>query len=112
MNLTLWVYLFTVGANGLHPKTKNIKILNGNGGLVPPQLSVPVIKGVQKEGSATQGEEKSDSIVVGDTALDGPGVFVRAPWYEWRLEVHVQGQMRRLDSGLLQLRNFPTALTI
>ena len=56
-----------------------------------PQLGIP-IQGVQDEGQVgVRVEEPSDAMILGAAEFQGPRIFVNAPMYEWRLEVHVQG---------------------
>ena len=37
-------------------------------------------------------QEPSEVVVMHETAIEGPRIFVHAPRYKWRLEVRVQGQ--------------------
>ena len=70
-------------------------MLNGNSGseIVPhPHTGVPDLQGVQSEVQARIVVEKpSEAIMPSVIELQGPQIFVNTPWYEWHLEVHVQG---------------------
>ena len=68
-------------------------MLNGNGGsaIVPhPQLGVPDIQGVQREGQV-EGlvEELAEVGAPSAVEFQGPRIFVHAPHYEWHPEVHI-----------------------
>ena len=69
------------------------EMLNGNDGteLVPQPWPGMPIQGVQEEDQVgLRVEEPSDVVIPSATEFQGPRIFVNAPQYEWRPEVHVQ----------------------
>lgn len=72
--------------------------MNGNVKPVSPYPSIPLLEGVSGEGQAEHVEEPSDVVVIGDAAFNEPTIFIHAPRFEWRPEVHVQEQ----DEGARQ----------
>lgn len=58
---------------------------------MPPQPSMPFLEGVFVEGQVGNLVATTDVVAVGDATFGGPRIFVHAPWFEWRPEVHVQG---------------------
>ena len=67
------------------------EMLNGNGGSMPPQPSVPVIEGVSRETQVGRVEESSNAIMIGHASFDGRGMFVHACRRKWHLDMHVMG---------------------
>ena len=81
------------------------EMLNGNGEPVPPQPGMPLLEGVLGEGQVGTVEEPVEAVSTYPAAFDGPRIFVHAPQYEWRPEVHVQGQDEEARQRIVSLED-------
>ena len=57
-----------------------------------PQISMPQIEGENGTSQAGIVKEPVEVVVVGDATFDRSCIFIHAPRYEWRPEVHVISQ--------------------